>query len=123
MEKIDGYVHGYSEREAERLLDQANTVRDLLHHDTSYPAGNMVLEPGCGVGAQTITLARKSPDTKFVSMDISPSSIGKACLLVEGEGLSNVRFQRADIYQLPFRESSFDHIFVCYILEHRVLVR
>jgi hypothetical protein len=28
------YVHGYSGREAERLVDQANALTELLHHDT-----------------------------------------------------------------------------------------
>ena len=50
------YVHGYSEREIERLVDQATTLSELLHHDTFYPPGSLVLEAGCGVGAQTVTL-------------------------------------------------------------------
>ena len=65
---LTSYVHGYSERESARLHDQADSVRDLLHHDTRYPAGNLVLEMGCGVGAQTVTLARNSPDAAIVSL-------------------------------------------------------
>ena len=34
---------------------------DPLHSDTAYPAGSAVLEVGCGVGAQTVTLAQRSP--------------------------------------------------------------
>jgi hypothetical protein len=34
------YVHGYTPREAQRLLDQAGTLAELLHHDTGYPAGH-----------------------------------------------------------------------------------
>ena len=56
------YVHGYSERELIRLYDQANTLAELLHHDTVYPPGSKVLEVGCGVGTQTVHLARNSPD-------------------------------------------------------------
>jgi hypothetical protein len=40
------YVHGYLRRENERLQDQAGTLIDLLHSDTSYPSGSMVLEAG-----------------------------------------------------------------------------
>ncbi len=28
------YVHGYSPRESERLFDQADTLSDLLNHDS-----------------------------------------------------------------------------------------
>ena len=31
----DAYVHGYDERETERLRDQAGTLVDLLHRDTA----------------------------------------------------------------------------------------
>jgi tRNA G46 methylase TrmB len=55
------YVHGYTPREAQRLLDQAGTLAELFHHDTAYPPGSRVLEAGCGVGAQTVELARRSP--------------------------------------------------------------
>jgi ubiquinone/menaquinone biosynthesis C-methylase UbiE len=33
-------------------------------------------------------------------------------------GLTNVTFQRADIFDLPFAPQSFDHVFVCFVLEH-----
>ncbi len=55
------YVHGYDPRENIRLQDQASTLADLLHSDTGYPPGSLVLEAGCGVGAQTVTLAKNSP--------------------------------------------------------------
>ena len=41
----------------------------------SFPAKSRILEPGCGVGAQTITLARKSPDSRLISIDMSRESI------------------------------------------------
>jgi methylase of polypeptide subunit release factors len=64
------YVHGYSSRESERLADQAETLTELLHHDTHYPAGCRVLEAGCGIGAQTVILARNSPEAQITSVDI-----------------------------------------------------
>ena len=58
----DDYVHGYSDEEANRLRDQANTLANLMHDDTKYSAGSRVLEAGCGVGAQTVMLAKNSPN-------------------------------------------------------------
>ena len=112
------YVHGYDPRENCRLKDQANTLVDLLHGDTGYPAGSRVLEAGCGVGAQTVTLARNSPGAHIVSVDISERSIAQAEQSVKATGLSNVRFQQGDIFNLPFDPQSFDHVFVCFVLEH-----
>ena len=72
---MEDYVHGYTDRESQRLTDQANTLTDLLHHDTVYEPGARVLEAGCGVGAQTVILARQSPEASFVSIDISTESL------------------------------------------------
>ena len=113
-----GYVHGYSERERRRLNDQSQTLAELLHHDTLYPPGSRVLEAGCGVGAQTVILARQNPQASFTSFDISPASVAAAAKAVERAGLTNVVFQAGDIFQLPFPEASFDHVFVCFVLEH-----
>ncbi len=114
----DIYVHGYHPRENERLQDQAGTLVDLLHADTAYPEGSTVLEVGCGVGAQTITLARRSPDAHFTSVDISADSLVEAKHRATRAGLANVEFQQADIFTLPFDAASFDHVFVCFVLEH-----
>jgi SAM-dependent methyltransferase len=113
-----GYVHGYESRENERLRDQAGTLVDLLHSDTAYLAGSLVLEAGCGVGAQTVTLAQNSPGARFVSVDVSADSIAEARRRTDAAGLTNVEFRQADIFALPFAPGSFDHVFVCFVLEH-----
>ena len=112
------YVHGYSEREMVRLSDQANTLNELLHHDTYYPPGSKVLESGCGTGAQTVILAGQNPNCEIVSIDISQSSLIEARNRIEKAGIANVEFRQADIFDLPFKAESFDHIFVCFVLEH-----
>jgi SAM-dependent methyltransferase len=112
------YVHGYETRENARLQDQASALVELLHHDTFYPAGSRVLEAGCGVGAQTVTLARNSPEALITSVDVSDVSIAEAKRKVEASGLRNVQFQQGDIFRLPFKPESFDHVFVCFVLEH-----
>lgn len=112
------YVHGYSEIEAVRLVDQADTLSNLLHDGTKYLAGSKVLEAGCGVGAQTVILARNSPDAYITSIDISESSINQANELTDKNRIENVKFTQADLYDLPFVDKTFDHIFICFVLEH-----
>jgi SAM-dependent methyltransferase len=109
------YVHGYDRRANARLQDQHDALVDLLHHDTRYPEGSRVLEAGCGIGAQTVTLARNSPHARFVSIDISAASLAAAREKVQAP---NVEFQQADVFALPFARESFDHVFVCFLLEH-----
>ncbi|HSA89879.1 MAG TPA: methyltransferase domain-containing protein [Burkholderiales bacterium] len=115
--KLD-YVHGYDPRANLRLQDQADALVELLHSDTAYPDGSSVLEAGCGVGAQTVTLARHSPGARIVSVDIAAASLAAARARVEAAGLANVTFRQADLFALPFEPASFDHVFVCFVLEH-----
>jgi protein-L-isoaspartate O-methyltransferase len=112
------YVHGYDPQENARLRDQAETLVELLHGDTIYPAGSRVLEAGCGVGAQTVMLARKSPAARITCVDLSRESLAQAEAAAAAAQLSNVEFQQADIFALPYDTCSFDHIFVCFVLEH-----
>lgn len=112
------YVHGYTPREAERLADQGRTLVTLLHSDTRYPPGSRVLEAGCGIGAQTGTLAKQSPDAAIVAIDVSAASILEAREQTRSARRENVTFVQADIYALPFEPATFDHVFVCFVLEH-----
>ena len=114
------YVHGYDPRENLRLQDQASSLVELLHSDTAYPEGSSVLEAGCGIGAQTITLASNSPKALFTSVDVSQASLAEARRAVDAAGIKNVTLRQADIFHLPFPPSSFDHVFVCFLLEHLV---
>lgn len=112
------YVHGYSEREAQRLYDQTGTLSELLLGDTIYPAGSRVLEAGCGVGAKTVPLAKASPQARFVAMDISAESLAQARAHANQHGLTNVEFQEGNVLAPPFGPARFDHVFVCHVLEH-----
>lgn len=112
------YVHGYGDSESQRLQDQASTLVELLHADTVYPAGARVLEAGCGVGAQTVALASRSPQSHFTAIDRSVASLNRAAQAIAVAGLTNVVFRQADIFDLPFAPHSFDHVFICFVLEH-----
>lgn len=112
------YVHGYSERETQRLYEQAEILEAILHEGTAYAPGRHILEAGCGVGAQTRLLTKRSPGALFTSIDISEDSLAAAARLKQQPGFENVTFRRADIMNLPFPDESFDHVFICFVLEH-----
>lgn len=117
MNKTD-YVHGYTERESNRLEDQANCLSEIIHHDTVFPKNSIILEAGCGVGAQTKIVAQMNPESKFISIDISEDSIIKAEELIIQRSIKNVELQIGDIFNLNFPDEYFDHILVCFVLEH-----
>jgi SAM-dependent methyltransferase len=118
MKSEKAYVHGYDARENLRLQDQATTLSELLHNDTCYPPGSRVLEAGCGVGSQTIFLAEGSPDAYITAIDISRESLTVARRRVSAAGFSNVTFEHGDIFDLSYGPELFDHVFVCFVLEH-----
>lgn len=111
---MGAYVHGYSIREAERLSDQAAILRALIHEGTAFPPGSRVLEPGCGTGGQTAALLQASPGIRLTCMDIDA---GQLALARERLG-DAVAFRQGDLLAESFPPGSFDHAFVCFLLEH-----
>ena len=113
-----GYVHGYDGREVVRLEDQARTLEEMLHADTGFPDGSTVLEAGCGTGAQTVAIAQRSTGARITAVDVSVDSLVEARARLSAAGLGNVEFRQVDLLALPFAPASFDHIFICFVLEH-----
>src|ERR1700722_12559207 len=123
MTMFDQYVHGYRAAENSRLHDQADTLSELLHSDTGFPAGSAVLEVGCGVGAQTLTVAERSPGASLTAIDLSAESLASARKRADDAGLTGIAFTQADVYTLPrpdgpLAAGTVDHVFVCFLLEH-----
>ena len=116
--KTRKYVHGYTTVENQRLQDQAQTLAELLHNDSIFEPGSLILEAGCGVGCQTVTIAGQNPNCHFISIDISHESVDRAKERVREAELKNVNIMQSDIFNLPFEARKFDHIFLCFVLEH-----
>lgn len=112
------YVHGYSDFESTRLNNQANSVSDFIHYDSIWPEGSSVLEVGCGVGAQTKILASQNPNCTFTSIDVSQISLARARKDPELSALPNVTFLQLDAFDVAKLKTTFDHVFVCFVLEH-----
>ncbi len=115
---MNEYIHGYSNRESRRLREQSDILEELLHGDSRFPAQSKVLEAGCGVGAQTLILCRRNPDIDLTSIDISSQSLALARQAAEKANVGNVQFLKGDIHNLQFPKDHFDHVFVCFVLEH-----
>jgi ubiquinone/menaquinone biosynthesis C-methylase UbiE len=80
--------------------------------------GMRVLDVGCGFGSITLGLAERIAPGEIVGLDFQPSQIAQAQVLAASRGQRNVRFDVADVYQLPFPDASFDAAFANTVLMH-----
>ena len=108
------YVHGYSAREADRLADQANTLSELLHHDTVYPPGSLVLECGCGTGIFTRRLA--ATGAEITAVDISDALLSEARRHCDAPNVRFCRCNLEDPAELP--DAYFDVLLGVSVLHH-----
>ena len=69
-------------------------------------------------GAQTVTLARRSPEATIVAMDTSEDSLAAAQESIRSAGFRNVMFQQADVYSMAFAPDTSDHEFACFVRQH-----
>ena len=112
------YLHGYDEREQQRLVSQAAYWRDrLLLPGTSLAPGTRLLELGCGVGAVLGELGRAFPGIVLTGIDIEQRQIDFAREHLGRLGLEADLCQ-ADGTALPFEDDSFDHVWTTWFLEH-----
>ena len=63
-------------------------------------------------------VAPKNKYSKFISIDISLESLDQARNIADSNRINNVVFQQANIFELPFGDEYFDHIFLSFVLEH-----
>jgi ubiquinone/menaquinone biosynthesis C-methylase UbiE len=112
------YVHGYATAEQQRLIAQARFWRDSVILDgTAIAPHARVLEIGCGVGAVLGTLGTAFPEASLSGVDIAPEQIAFARSYLAGRGLT-ADLRTASAQALPFADSSFDHVWSMWLLEH-----
>lgn len=80
--------------------------------------GMSLLDCGCGVGSITLDLAERVAPGLVVGVDLDAGQLAKAQAEFARRGLSNVRFEVASLYDLPFPEASFDAVLAHTLLMH-----
>ena len=112
------YIHGYSDREQERLIQQAQYWREeLILKDLDYQPRESLLEIGCGAGAVLGILGKAFPDLKLAGIDLEDKQIDYARNYLNGLDLS-VDLRVGDASSLPWADNSFDRIYAIWFLEH-----
>ena len=80
--------------------------------------GMRLLDCGCGVGSITLDLAGLVAPGEVVGIDVEVRQIDAARAAADERGVRNVRFEVANVYQLPFPDASFDAVFAQGVLEY-----
>jgi ubiquinone/menaquinone biosynthesis C-methylase UbiE len=84
----------------------------LVEHVVSLAGGRTgpasILDAGCGTGLFAISMARRSPTSRVVGVDLSAGMLAVAISESRDQELTNTVFSRADVTELPFDRESFD---------------
>ncbi len=89
------------------------TLGRVFGMDPAPPGRCRVLELGCSVGTNLIAMAYTLPHAQFVGMDLSESQIVEARRRAASIGLTNIRFEQADIMDFGANGETYDYILAC----------
>ncbi len=118
--------HIESEKESSRLERQASHPNYSLAREIpnpELPDGAKVLDAGCGSGLLLRFLAEKNSSRKISlhGVDGSPVRIEQAKELsrsLSSVSLPTLSFECAQLHKLPYPDSSFDRIYLRFVLQH-----
>jgi ubiquinone/menaquinone biosynthesis C-methylase UbiE len=113
----DPYLHGHHESvlRSHRWRTAANSAAYLVPH---LRPGMDLLDVGCGPGTITVDLARLVAPGRVVGTDVAAGVLVKAGELAAARGAPTVVFEQADVYELPYRDGSFDVVHAHQVLQH-----
>jgi ubiquinone/menaquinone biosynthesis C-methylase UbiE len=102
---------------------EAQLTRRTAEREASFflphlRAGMDLLDVGCGPATITLGLAEAVAPGQVVGVDRDAGQIERSRAFAAERGATNVRFDVADVYELPFSDASFDAAFAHVVLMH-----
>jgi ubiquinone/menaquinone biosynthesis C-methylase UbiE len=83
----------------------------LIVHEADVHPGMHVLDVASGTGEPAISIATQLNGTGHViASDISSEPLNVGQDRAQQRGLTNIRFEHADVHQLPFSDGDFDRV-------------
>src|SRR5687767_8833565 len=71
-------------------------------------AGMRLLDCGCGPGSITVDLAHAVAPGEAIGIDLREDALAQGRALARERAITNVTFETASIYHLPYPDGSFD---------------
>ena len=90
--------------------DRLATIASLNGLESAPAPRCRVLELGCGAGSNLIPMAFQYPDSEFVGIDLSNSTVDKGVEEITDLGLKNITLRAADIMDVDASYGAFDYI-------------
>jgi tetratricopeptide (TPR) repeat protein/SAM-dependent methyltransferase len=107
----------YEENPYPRWVKGGPPAQPLILDHRPAPISD-VLIAGCGTGMFTTGFARRTPQARFLAIDLSLASLAYAKRMANSLGLTNIEFAQADIMRLGAIDRSFDFIDASGVLHH-----
>ncbi len=115
MSAREVYTHGPA---FDASLTRRTAAQDGAFFLPHLRAGLRLLDCGCGPGSITLGLAQAVAPGSAVGIDPEERQIVAALALAAQQGVANVTFEVASVYDLPFPEAAFDAVFANNVLWH-----
>jgi tellurite methyltransferase len=102
-------------QKADEASRWAKAEAEVMDHTASLPEGTRVLDLGAGIGRHTLALARAG--MRVAAVDASEQSVKVIGLASHAAGLA-VDIRQGAMTDLPFSDSSFDHVLSWNVIYH-----
>jgi len=113
----DRYTHGHHASVVSRHALRT-AEREAAYLLPRLRPGMRLLDVGCGPGTISSGLARAVAPGEVVGIDVSADVIDSARAHVAEAGVTNARFETANVYDLPYDAASFDVAHAHQVMQH-----
>lgn len=110
----------WEERKIEKKLNSSKVLLELLKRskiDIKILKGKKVLDMGCGSGRFTNAFAKLGCKS-VTGVDLGDHGLKVGRQFAKMNKINNVRFIKASVLKLPFKDNSFDFVFCKGVLHH-----
>jgi SAM-dependent methyltransferase len=112
------YIGGYGALVTKEILARRTASVEAGFFLPHLRSGMRLLDCGCGPGSITVNLAEVVAPAEVVGIDLEDKQFEIGREYARERGVSNVRFEAGNIYELPFESETFDAVFAHAILYH-----